>query len=151
MNYKNDNDDIYELKLAKDLKTLTRKFTCNSLNFDYVGYNRDMNLIFVKQNEIWYYQNIYFISYNNLLKANCTPSDQVIGRLINNFFKKSAHADNNVITIEDLYRKMNNERKKILIRTGQENEDNFRFRRNTDSYVSYKRYTQRFTNKVPNF
>ena len=38
LNFKGNNDDIYQLKLAKDLKTLTRKFTWDALNFNYAGY-----------------------------------------------------------------------------------------------------------------
>ena len=65
-----------------------------------------MNLIFFKQNDIWYYQNTScFISYNDLLKANPSPNDQLVGRLINKFFKTFVHVDNNVITTEDLYKK----------------------------------------------
>ena len=38
LNFKDNNDNIYQLKLAKDLKTLTRKFTWDALNFNYAGY-----------------------------------------------------------------------------------------------------------------
>ena len=106
LNFKGNNDNIYQLKLAKDLKTLTKKFTWDALNLNYAGYYRDMNLIFFKQNDIWYYQNTScFISYNDLLKAFPSPNDQLVGRLINKFFKTFVHADNNVITTEDLYKK----------------------------------------------
>ena len=62
LNYKD--DDIYQLKSNKTLKTLATKFTWNMLNFNYIGYYRDMNLIFVEQIKVWYYQNTsYFITY----------------------------------------------------------------------------------------
>ena len=49
LNFKGNNDDIYQLKLAKDLKTLTKKFTWDALNLNYAGYYRDMNLIFLNK------------------------------------------------------------------------------------------------------
>ena len=85
------------------------------------------------------------------MKANPSPNDQLVGRLKNKFFKTFVHVDNNVITTEDLYKKNEQWKKKILIRTGPENGNNFRFRRNTDFYVSCKRYAQRFSNKILNF
>ena len=115
------------------------------------SYYRDLHLIFVELNDIWYYQNTsYFIKYNKLLKSNPVPNDHILGELMSNFFKNIAHADNNVMTTEELYQKMNNERKKtIVIRT--RNEDTFKFRRNTDFYVSYKRIDWRHVTKIPTF
>ena len=86
------------------------------------SYYRDLHLIFVELNDIWYYQNTsYFIKYNKLLKSNPVPNDHILGELMSNFFKNIAHADNNVMTTEELYQKMNNERKKtIIIRTRKE-------------------------------
>ena len=46
LNYKDDNNNIYQLRSDKDLRTLIRKFTWDMQNFNYVGYYRDMNFIF---------------------------------------------------------------------------------------------------------
>ena len=68
-------------------------------------------MFFVELNGIWYHQNTsYFIEDKQLLKSNPVPNDQIVGELINIFFKQFAHEDNNVITTEKLYQKMNNER-----------------------------------------
>ena len=106
---------IYQLKLNKYLKKLTKKFTWVKKKLKFESYYRDLHLIFVELNYIWYYQNTsYFIKYNKLLKSNPVPNDQILGELLSNFLKNIAHADNNVMTTEELYQKMNNERKKLL-------------------------------------
>ena len=52
LNYINKESEIYQLKLDKDLKTLSRKFTWSKNYFNLANYYGDLNFMFVEKNAI---------------------------------------------------------------------------------------------------
>ena len=102
-----------------------------------------------EKNNIWYFRILpYFLEYIKLLQKIPNPNWNVVGELLNNYFKKYSHSKSTVITTEDIYKTFSaDDKKKILIKTG--NVISFTFVRYTSFYVSFKRHNQRQVEKIP--